>query len=566
MSSASDALAELCSRYWTLHCEEFPAEAIAASQPVAHDELLRESPADHARRAQAAGGMLAELQAIAPTALAPAERITHAMLKRDLQTLVESFALRAHLRPSLYPMGPDFLLGYVAGMVALRTEADARRWLARLRSVPQGLQGIVAALEAGRAAGLRLPALVLERAAAQAAALAAIPAAQHPLNTPFVRSAGRFPALEREALQVIETQATPALRAYAEYIGGPLKAASRPTLGCTDDPDGPALYRLFIRMNTTLDLDPADVHRLGWAEIERIRARMAEVASSAGHGQDLDAYRAALQRDPTQFAAGAEALREQVEVLSKRIDGHLPEFFGHLPRSTYAVRLIPPALAGKLPPAYAQPNPADNTGPGVHWVTSLPDRLPRYMQLPLALHEAWPGHLMHIALMQELDGLPDFRRHGAMRYSACLEGWALYCERLGEEMGLYDTPDKLYGRLETEMWRALRLVVDTGIHALGWSREQAIALMERHMAMPRPTIEAEVDRYVGMPAQALAYQIGNRKFCELRERAELRLRERFDRRAFHDALMAAGPVTLDVLDDWIEHWIAQQAGRAVQAA
>jgi uncharacterized protein (DUF885 family) len=566
MSSASDALAELCGRYWTLHCEEFPAEAIAASQPVAHDELLRESPADHARRAQAAGGMLAELQAIAPTALAPGERITHAMLQRDLQTLVESFALRAHLRPSLYPMGPDFLLGYVAGMVALRTEADARRWLARLRSVPGGLQGIVAALEAGRAAGLRLPALVLERAAAQAAALAAMPAAQHPLHAPFVRSAGRFPALEREALQVIETQAAPALLAYAEYIGGPLKAASRPTLRCTDDPDGPALYRLFIRMNTTLDLDPADVHQLGWAEIERIRARMAEVASSAGHGQDLDAYRAALRRDPTQFAAGAEALREQMEVLSKRIDGRLPEFFGHLPRSTYAVRLIPPPLAEKLPPAYAQPNPADNTGPGVHWVTSLPDRLPRYMQLPLALHEAWPGHLMHIALMQELDGLPDFRRHGAMGYSACLEGWALYCERLGEEMGLYDTPDRLYGRLEMEMWRALRLVVDTGIHALGWSREQAIALMERHMAMPRPTIEAEVDRYVGMPAQALAYQIGNRKFCELRERAELRLGERFDRRAFHDALMAAGPVTLDVLDDCIEDWIAQQAGRAVQAA
>jgi uncharacterized protein (DUF885 family) len=168
--------------------------------------------------------------------------------------------------------------------------------------------------------------------------------------------------------------------------------------------------------------------------------------------------------------------------------------------------------------------------------------------------------------MQELDGLPDFRRHGAMGYSACLEGWALYCERLGEEMGLYDTPDRLYGRLEMEMWRALRLVVDTGIHALGWSREQAIALMERHMAMPRPTIEAEVDRYVGMPAQALAYQIGNRKFCELRERAEMRLGERFDRRAFHDALMAAGPVTLDVLHDCIEDWIAQQAGRAVQAA
>jgi uncharacterized protein (DUF885 family) len=188
------------------------------------------------------------------------------------------------------------------------------------------------------------------------------------------------------------------------------------------------------------------------------------------------------------------------------------------------------------------------------------------MHLPLALHEAWPGHLMHLALMQELDHLPDFRRYGAMGYSACLEGWALYCERMGEEMGFYDTPDKLYGRLEMEMWRALRLVVDTGIHAMGWSREAAIDLMLQHMAMPRVTIEAEVDRYIGMPGQALAYQIGNRKFCDLRERAEARLRNRFDRRAFHDALMACGPVTLDVLDECVESWIEQRLGSPAMAA
>jgi uncharacterized protein (DUF885 family) len=223
------------------------------------------------------------------------------------------------------------------------------------------------------------------------------------------------------------------------------------------------------------------------------------------------------------------------------------------------VQSIPEAIAARMPPAYAQPNPADNSTSGIHWVTSIPAMCPRYMHLPLALHEAWPGHLMHLALIQEQEHLPAFRRYGALGYSACLEGWALYCERLGEELGLYDTPQKRYGRLEMEMWRAVRLVVDTGLHALGWTRQQAIDFATRHMAMPVATLEAEVDRYIALPAQALAYQLGNLKFRELRRRAEQRLGSRFRIRDFHDALMATGPVTLPILDNLIDDWIARQA-------
>jgi uncharacterized protein (DUF885 family) len=176
--------------------------------------------------------------------------------------------------------------------------------------------------------------------------------------------------------------------------------------------------------------------------------------------------------------------------LSKRIDARIPEFFGRVPRTTYGVRSIPEAIAEKMPPAYAQPGPADRSAAGVHWVTSIPGKCPRHMHVPLAMHEAWPGHLMHLALIQEMEHLPAFRRYGALRYSACLEGWALYCEGLGEEMGFYDTPEKRYGRLDMEMWRAVRLVVDTGIHAKGWSRDQAMAFLEEHIVMPRSTIEA----------------------------------------------------------------------------
>jgi uncharacterized protein (DUF885 family) len=215
-----------------------------------------------------------------------------------------------------------------------------------------------------------------------------------------------------------------------------------------------------------------------------------------------------------------------------------------------------------MPPAYAQPNPADRTAAGVHWITSIPSKLPRYLHLPIALHEAWPGHLMHLALIQEMESLPKFRRHGALRYSACLEGWALYCERLGEEMGFYDTPEKRYGRLETEMWRAVRLVTDTGLHTKGWTRQQAIECFKKHMALPIETIEAEVDRYVGLPAQALGYQLGNLRFRAVREHAEKTLGDRFRIRDFHDALLAAGPVTLDLLETLLFDWTATQYEKA----
>lgn len=561
MSHATD-LQHLCDEYWRVQCAESLATAIMAGQPVEHDDLLREAPADHERRAAIAKDLLQRADAIATTGLSAQDLASHRMLRRELQGWVDAVAVMAHLRPPLYPMGPDFIVGYIGGLVSLRGEADARRWLARLRRLPAGLAGVVESLQAGIAAGIRYPKLVIERASQQALGLASLPAAECSLYEPFARAAQPSPAFKavaEAALRCIEDEVYPALRDYAAFVRDRLGAVAQDSPACLANPLGDAYYRFEIRGSTTADLDPAETHRLGLAEVARIEARMQEVASGAGFAGDLPGFLARLKDDPAQFAPSGEALLDQMAVLSKRIDGLLPEYFGRLPRMSYGLRLIPPAVAEKQPPAYAQPNPADKGTAGVHWVTSLPRKCPRYMHIPLALHEAWPGHLMHIALMQELDGLPAFRRYGASKYSACLEGWALYCEFLGEEMGLYDTPEKLYGRLEMEMWRALRLVVDTGLHALGWSRQQAIDKMAQHMAMPLVTIEAEVDRYIAWPGQALAYQVGNLKFRELRRRAESRQGAQFDRRAFHDTLMAAGPVTLEVLDDMVERWIAATA-------
>jgi len=562
MNAVPATLADLCERYWRFQCDEFPLTAIMASQPVTHDDLLREAPSDHERRAHSARTLLAELAAIDPERLDIAGRASYRLLERELHILIDSVALWGHLRPAIFPCGPDFFLNYVAGTVTLQNEADAARWCARLLRIPAGLQGVQDALAAGASAGLRTPRLVVERLAAQLAGQLGTPPARSALYGPYARAADRFEARATKALNAIEHMVYPALRAYAAFVADTLGTHARDSLSCADDVHGEAFYRLQIRLHTGQDIDPALVHRLGLDEVERIGAQMDSVALDAGFAGDLAGYIRQLKDDPGQFATSAGHLQEQIEILSKRIDAKLPEFFGRLPRSTYGVKLMASETASGAPPAYAQPNPADNSAAGVHWVNPLPHKCPRYLHLPIALHEAWPGHLMHTALIQEQTHLPAFRRYGALRYAACLEGWALYCENMGVEMGLYDTPDKRYGLLEMEMWRALRLVVDSGIHALGWGREQAIDLMLQHLALPRATIEAEVDRYIAWPGQALAYQIGNLKFRALRQRSEARLGERFDRRAFHDALMAAGPVTLDALDEYIEAWIGAAAAHA----
>ena len=533
--------------------------AVAAGVPTRAEQLLREGPGDHARRAAWARTALTELAGIDPEGLTVEDRATRGLLHHELRHLVEMVDSGAHLRPELYPLGPEFTLIYWANSTALATAADAKTYLARLGAIPASFASVQESLAKGIAAGMSYPRLVVERAVQQVRGQVSMPTEANAFYGPFARLANRgdvMAALAEEGRALVETVVKPAFLAYADYLERSVLSAARDSLACTADIDGDRLYAYHIGRYTTIDPTPSDVHAIGLAEVARIGEEMLHVASDAGFPDDLAGYRRRLQTDNQQFAATAEALREQIEILSKRIDARIPEFFGRTPRTSYGVSSIPEAIADKMPPAYAQPNPANGSAAGVHWITSIPGKCPRYMHLPLALHEAWPGHLMHLALIQEMDQLPDFRRYGGMKYAACLEGWALYCEALGEDMGFYDTPEKRYGRLEMEMWRAVRLVLDTGIHAHGWTRDKAIAYFQDNMAMPLETLTAEVDRYIGMPGQALAYQLGNLKFRELRARAETELGGGFRIRAFHDALMAAGAVTLPVLEVLIDDWIA----------
>jgi uncharacterized protein (DUF885 family) len=559
-NDSAGALRELAQRFWEFQCHEFPLRAIQAGRKTSDSVLLREAPEDFERRFAAAGAFARALDRIPEQDLDAQAWATHRLLRRELDDLRDLYRVRAHQRPSLFPLGPDFVSTSFANTTVLSNLESAELFVERLAGLSGYWPQLLVNLDAGYTGGLRYSRHHLKSAAASARAALKGEVDSLAWFSPFRRTALKGAKIEHLALrarQVIATGLLPALSAYAEYLEGPLAKGARESVGCTDSPDGEELYRVLMRHFTTTELSADQVYELGEREVARLEAEMKTAATAAGFDADLPGYRGFLNTDPQFIAPSKEALLEQIEVLSKRIDLKIPAFFGRIPRITYGVQQIPEAAAALLFPAYAQPSPADGSGPGVHWVTSIPAKLPSFMHVPIALHEAWPGHLMHLGLIQEMRDLPDFRRFGALGYSACLEGWALYCEGLGVEMGLYRTPHQTYGRLDMEMWRACRLVVDTGLHTRGWTRSEAINYMAANMALPLPTIESEVDRYIGMPAQALAYQIGMLKFRELRTRAEQQLGERFDVRAFHDQLLAAGPVTLPVLERLTDAYLSR---------
>lgn len=553
----SDRLDRLAEGYWRFRCHEEPLYAVLAGEDTPDAVLFREAPEDHDRRDEVAGELLSALEDVDPSALGPQDRATHGLLRHELDRIRRLYAVGAHLRPSLFPTGPGMLTAYYANTVSIEDATSAERYVDRLATIPSYLDDLAATLRAGHSDGIRYPSVALHCAARslRAAAPDVDPAA---FLGPFARStvSGR-PAVERQrerASKLIGEQLAPAFERLAGLLEGPLARDARSEPGCAAAASGIEYYREMVRDFTTTEMEPDEVHELGLAEVARLETEMGKVAADAGFGDDLGGYRAFLSGDDF-VAESGDALRDRFQILCKRIDRLIPSYFGRIPRMTYGVESMPEAVAERMPLAYAQPNPGDRSSSGVFWITSLPRKCPAPVHVPTALHEAWPGHLMHIALMQEADHLPSFRRHGATRYPACIEGWAIYCEDLGVDMGLYETPHQHYGRLEMEMWRALRLVVDTGIHWHGWSRDHAVDTMARSMAMSRPALEDEVDRYISWPGQALAYQIGHLEIRRLRELAEARLGPQFRLRAFHDTVLSAGAVSLPVLRTLVEDWV-----------
>lgn len=559
LCNPSQPLAALAERYWQFECHELPLTAAMAGVALPDTVLFRESAADHARRNQRAGDLLADAEQIEPRALAAQERATLALLKRELAGLRAQYAVDSHLRPWLFPAGPDFTAMFWANSASASDAASAALYVDRLATLPGYLRDVQVNMEAGHARGYRYPRAVLQSGAGNTLGILNAAPEASAWMSPFKRSAAAAqPAVQAQAeraLALVAEVLMPALRHWAEFLDDLLERGARDSLSCIDGPAGAHYYRVWVQHFTSTAIEPDAVHALGLAEVARIEAEIQSVAADAGFVDNLVGYRAFLANDPRFVAPCAQTLRHSIEALCKRVDRRIPEFFSLIPRSTYGVQSIPEAVSARMPPAYAQPSPADGSSAGIFWISGQPSKAPSYLHPALVVHEAWPGHLMHMALMNEQAELPAFRRYGAVKYTACVEGWALYCETLGIEMGVYTTPHEHYGRLEMEMWRAVRLVVDTGIHAQGWSRQQAVAYMAQRLTLSQDTIEGEVDRYAALPAQALGYQIGNLKLRELRRRAESALGARFQHRRFHTAVMTAGAVTLPVLDDLVSDWL-----------
>ena len=517
------------------------------------------SPAARAARQAADRAALAQLQTIPRDGLPEQEALTHELFEQELQGRIRLQAFFHEAYAITAREGPQSL-NELAELMPLDTPADMQVWLRRLQGLPGYLEQFQALLAEAVARGHTQPRFLMERVLAPLDAQLV----EDPTASPFFSAFHALPsdwpeaeALREAAQRVIRDAVVPAYRAFRDFFAGHYLPACRESHGIWDSPEGAAYYANRIAHHTSTTLSAEDIHQIGLAEVARIQGEMQAVMDSLGFDGSLQDFFEWLRTDPRFYAPDADSLFAAYVLACKRIDPELPKLFGTLPRTPYGVRPIPDTSAPNTTAAYYAGPSEDGRRAGYYYVNLYrPEMRPLYEVEVLTTHEAVPGHHLQIALAQEQGSLPKFRRFAA--YNGYLEGWALYAERLGYELGLYRDPFSHFGQLTYDMWRAVRLVVDTGLHAMRWTREEAIDYFRAHAAKTEVDIVNEIDRYIGWPAQALSYKIGQLHLLALRGRAEQTLGERFDLRAFHDALLAGGAVPLDVLARRIDAWITSQ--------
>jgi uncharacterized protein (DUF885 family) len=561
----ASAFQRLLDDHWQWTLRERPVLATTLGDHRYDRKLGDLSIAAMDRRARESAKFLARADAIDTMRLSPSERVSRAILRRDLAETVEGnrFGQRTVLFTTYYGWHTGF--ADIGTDHPFRDRADYEAYVARLAAFPHQNRDAMETTRAALAGGFAQPCAPLVGYERTISGVMDSTPDKSRFLEPFAQRPPYIPesdwaALRARAVAAVRDSVYPAYSALLTFYRTEYAPRCRAAAGISATPNGAQYYAFRLRTETTTDLTPEQVHQLGLREVARIGAEMDSLARRAGH-PDRKAYVAALRSDPKYYPKSAEELLAAASVLTKRIDGEMPKYFGHLPRLPYTVKPIPDAVAPGTTTAYYGAGSLEGARPGIYWVnTSKLDQRPYYELTSLTLHESVPGHHQQIAIAQEL-ALPVFRRYG-VSFAAFTEGWALYAERLGMEMGLYDTPEKQMGRLSYEMWRACRLVVDTGIHTKGWTREQAIDYMLGQTALSRGNIEAEVNRYITWPGQATAYKVGELRIRELRQRAEQRLGARFDLRGFHDAVLENGPVPLDVMQTSVERWIAaRERGR-----
>jgi len=515
------------------------------------------------RRRQARRSFLERLDEIDADALTGHNPISHAVLDYVLRSEVALARFDTERMPFVNDSGFFSMPLHVASSTRPRSIEQARAWLSRLETLPNFLARHREWMARGVEDGFVQPAYVVEAVIGQLEALVATPVAESPLLEPFnglptALEGAHGAALRERATRIVETRVVPAYRALLEFFRTEYLAEPRESIGISEVPDGRDYYRALVRHHTTLDTTPEQVHQRGLAEVQRIRAEMDAVLAEAEFDGDFDEFLHFLRTDERFYADSPRELLMHASYIAKRADGQMPRFFGKLPRLPYGVRPVPDHMAPTYTTGRYWPGDLENGVAGGYMVnTHALDQRPLYTLPALTLHEAVPGHHHQGSLAQEIEDVPDFRRQTYI--TAYGEGWALYTEHLGIEMGIYTTPYEHFGRLSYEMWRACRLVVDTGIHYFGWSREKAEACFLKNSALAEHNVRTEVARYISWPGQALAYKTGELLIRDLRKRAERRLGERFDLRAFHDHILVDGAMPLETLEARMEAWIADRA-------
>jgi uncharacterized protein (DUF885 family) len=550
-------------RFYTLSYDltmlENPGFATGLGDPRGQDRLTDLSQDGVQRRRRANRDSLALLSSIDRSALPEAERVNYDLLRDTVQRQVDGLRFPQELLQMNQMSGPQQFLSRLLAMMPNATPGQLENQIARMEALPAYVDQSIVLLRNGLEAGVTPPRVTLRDVPQQIRNQLVDDAARSPLlggftDLPATVDPVQAAALRQRAAEVYRKQVVPAYERLLEFTENEYLPGARKSIAARDLPDGEAWYTHNVAVRTTTDLTPQQIHEIGLAEVRRIRGEMEAIIESTGFSGSFQDFLTFLRTDPQFFHATADDLMREYRDIAKRADPELTRLFGILPRTPYGVIEVPDYAAPSQTTAYYQRGSLKAGRPGYFFANTYAlDTRPRWEMEALTLHEAVPGHHLQISIQQELEGLPWFRQNPS--YTAFVEGWGLYSESLGEEMGFYQDPYSKFGQLTYEMWRAIRLVVDTGMHYLGWTREQAIDFFKENAGKSEHDIVVEVDRYIVWPGQALAYKIGELKIKELRAYATEKLGDGFDIRAFHDEVLGKGAVPLSVLEANIKSWV-----------
>ena len=559
--------ATLLTEAWEWQLAEYPVFASRLGDRRRNDQWQDLSLAAFSRRHEDQQAFLRRLRAIDSAALTTDDQLNYDLFRRELENGIDGHQYMNYLMPMSQRGGVQSLES-TAETVRLATVEDYEDWLARMAGVEKIIEQTMKLQEEGRKSGYMPPKILMERIPDQIGSQLV----EDPGDSPFFIAFAEMPdainetdqeRLRQMAKDLIDESIVPAYRRFSRYFNDTYLPASRDSIGASSLPNGEAFYEYRTRSFTTTSMTPDEIHRLGLNEVKRIRGEMQLIIDELEFDGDFADFLHFLRTDSQFYYDTSEELFDGYLAVSKRIDPELVKLFGRLPRIPYGLRPIPDNIAPDTTTAYYNQPAADGSRPGYYYVNLYrPEVRPKYEMEVLSVHEAVPGHHLQISLQMELEETPEFRKY--IDFTAFTEGWGLYSESLGYELGLYKDPYSHFGALTYDMWRAVRLVVDTGMHYKGWTRQQAIDFFMSNAAKTETDIVNEIDRYISWPGQALAYKIGQLKMLELRRKCEGALGDDFDIKAFHDEMLGAGALPMEILETRMNRWLAEQLRQKIQ--